>query len=175
MLFSRPDMEKSSNKDGHVPEAGIGLLAVVFALFFASIFLFYPAWKTSQAEGWKAVPCRVISGELVRGRSSSGRHGTSRTTYKAEIRYSYSFNGREYESDQVCFLHSASNHVERHQDFLKRFPAGSERSCFVDPEFPSEAVLDRGFNGNLWGAGFALLVALFGGIQFVRALKKESW
>ena len=171
MLFWRTDMERSPEDDQAIPKAGIGLLGMVFALFFASIFLFYPAWKTSQAKKWTTTFCRVISSELAQTQSSR----STRKIFKAEIRYLYFFNGKEYESDQVCFLHFGSNHSERPKALVKRFPAGSMQNCFVNPEFPAEAVLDRDFNGNVWIAGFMLLVALFGGIQFVRALKEETW
>ena len=60
---------------------------------------------------------------------------------------------------------------------VKRYPKGSERTCFVDPDRPYEAVIERGYYGDMWFGlipGLFVLVGLGGIIGTVIAGKKKG-
>jgi hypothetical protein len=33
---------------------------------------------------------------------------------------------------------------------VKQYPSGSQQNCFIDPDHPSKAVINRGFTANMW-------------------------
>ncbi len=134
-------------------------LAVVFFSFFfligsAALYAFSlrPALKILSAKSWPAVPCVVISSEV---KYHSGSHGG---TYSVNTFYTYEINGREFKSNTYDFAGGSSSGYEGKQAVVARYPRGKETVCYVNPDDPTDAVLERGFVPIMW---FGLLALLF--------------
>ncbi len=141
--------------------AGLGFLA----------FFLIPAVHVVQAYDWQAVPCEIVSSSVA---SHPGDDGA---TYSVEVVYRYRVGGRDYTSDRYRFLGGSSSGSEGKQAVVDSLPPGTKTTCWVDPDDPSEAVLDRGFT---WEYLLALLPLVFvavgaGGIFFsLRKARKLS-
>lgn len=146
---------------------GIGVI-----LLFASVFLgigipllymslISPYLQSIGARGWVEVPCEIVSSEVQSHDSGDA------VTYSPHIVYKYSYEGTEFTSDRYDFRGGSSSFHNREAEPVHSHPAGSDSICFVNPDHPAEAVLNRDFTvGDLWffyvpmGA-FLLLFLLF--------------
>ena len=114
-----------------------------------------PIIQKSQSDNWVKTPCLITKSELKINSDSDG------STYRPEIHYSYHYNGQKYTSEQVDFAPTTSSSDRAGESaYLKDFPLGKKRSCFVNPDNPNEAVLIKD-----WGRGVFKWVAIpFGGV-----------
>lgn len=109
----------------------LGLFVVVgtVAGYFLSIRPLYLAYR---ARAWTPTACEVISSRVVRGDD----------TARPDIVYSYYVGDRQYTADRYDFL-SGSNSDSTVPDVVARHPPGAGFECFVDPDDPSRAVINR--------------------------------
>jgi hypothetical protein len=147
--------------------------AVLFLLLFlvgsgAALHLVFlrPVFKMLSARVWPAVPCVVISSE-VRSHSGNG------TTYRVYVFYGYEFNGREFKSDTYDFMGGSSSGYEGKRAVVARYPPGTKAVCYVNPEEPAEAVLERGFTPDLLFGLIPLVFMFFGAFGLVAALSQR--
>ena len=103
------------------------------------------------ARNWKPTECTIISSHV---RSHRGNKGTS---YAVDILYSYQVAGREFRSNRK-FLGGSSSGRRGKANTVQRYRPGTKAMCFVNPQDPFEAVLDRGFTPAMW---FGLIPAVF--------------
>jgi hypothetical protein len=115
--------------------------------------LIRPTLKVVAARTWNEVPCRILASEVRSHRDDDG------PTYRVDIFYEYQVNGQRYWSSRYHFLTGSSSGYEGKRALVRRYPAGTTRSCFVNPANPDEAVLHRGFTPMML-AGLIPLVFL---------------
>jgi hypothetical protein len=147
----------------------------VFFLFFLLMgsgafyaFFLRPAFKILGARTWPAVPCVVLSSEVKSHSDSDG------VTYSVNILYSYEFKGREFKANRYHFMGGSSSGYSGKKAIVARHAPGTKTICYVNPNEPTEAVLERGFTPDLW---FGLIPLAFiavgaGGLAF--ALRRRS-
>lgn len=113
------------------------------------------------AQSWAEVPAWIQTVELDSSSSDDG------TTYRVECTYRYIFNGREYTGGRVGLATMSDNIGSWHADMHRRLKAAYQRErsvpCFVNPERPDEALLDRELRFGLL-AFLLLFAAIFGGV-----------
>ncbi|MDB6015773.1 MAG: hypothetical protein JWR19_262 [Pedosphaera sp.] len=136
---------------------------------FYGIFI-RPVWSIQRAKQWPVVPCVVISSEV---QSHSGDKGT---TYSINILYRYEFNGREFKANRYDFMGGSSSGYAGKQAVVNKYPPGRQAICYVNPDEPTEAVLERGFTPVMWGGLFPLIFVLVGagGIYFTARQRRNS-
>lgn len=137
--------------------------SLIAFILFGAFFLFgfgmlipmflWPAFQVIEARSWVAVPCEVVSSGV------RSHPGDDSTTYSVEALYRYRFDGQEYVSNRYRFLSGSSSGYEAKAEAAEAIPAGSRTECYVDPEDPYEAVLDRSFGLDFL---FGLIPLLFG-------------
>ena len=116
------------------------VLFATFALVGLGVFvgIFLPsAVRTVASQRWKAVPCRIEFSRV-------GVHrGDKSTTYSVDLLYSYEVGGRVYRSSRYRNFDFSSSGYGAKKDVVRSLPRGAERTCYVDPADPTNAVLDR--------------------------------
>ena len=132
-----------------------GCIIAFCSLFVAAglaIFFFLtvrPTYQVYSAQSWIEVPCVITSSTVEQ---HSGEDGY---TYTIEIGYTYFFDGAELAGDRYDFDLSSNNERDRCDEIVRRYPVGLDTICYVDPDHPEDAVLDRQYGSYLW-------VGLFG-------------
>lgn len=132
----------------------VGFFSIFFIMgsaFFYFMFL-GPVLNIFAARSWVATPCVIEHSELERHSDSDG------VTYEIDMRYRYTYEGNTYHAERYWFAFGSSSNYDGRRAIVDAHPAGSETSCYVDPDNPSEAVIDRSFPGELW---FGLLPLIF--------------
>jgi Protein of unknown function (DUF3592) len=134
----------------------LGCLVVFFSLFAlvgaAGFWLatVKPVLEIFAAHSWRQTSCIVLSSQVAE--SSGGSKGG--TTYKPDVLYAYSVDGRSYQSRQYRFGDVYSSGREGKEKIVASLPPGTRTACWVDPADPSRAVIQRDLSP-------ALLVGLF--------------
>ena len=103
------------------------------------------------------VPCAIVSSRMIEVGNADGPY-----SYVPDIRYSYEIDAKIYESSRV-FLVSWGRDETTVKRFLGRYPVGSSASAFVNPDDPTEAVLDRRFRLSWIFPLLYLCFLVFGG------------
>jgi len=147
--------------------AGSGCL-VLFGIPFAGVgvfmtgMLFYLIIQSLMMSSWEETPATVVSANLE---SHSGSKGG--TTYKVKARYKYEYGGQSYESSRVHIGSMAMMSKEQRKQFNTLDGARKAKktvTCYVDPNDPSEAVLNRSL--SMAAVAMCLVFGLvFGGAE----------
>ncbi|MBI5385574.1 MAG: DUF3592 domain-containing protein [Verrucomicrobia bacterium] len=155
-------------------------IVVAFLSFFVVVGLvaFYfvgvrPAWSVLRARDWIETPCVVLSSEVRSHSSSMGGR-----TYSVAIFYRYEVNGREHRSNRYKFMTGSSSGYEGKAAVVRRFPPDAKTVCWVNPRDPGDAVLERGFTGDMWFGLVPLLFVLLPGLVLWgmgKANRKRAW
>jgi len=121
------------------------MLMCVFALVFGPVFGYFfvgaTALKVMAAKRWVETPCVILSeSEVAEGDAAD------QGNYWFRIPYSYSVNGRQFACDRYWFSNGLwGNYGEA----IARYQPGTRTVCYVNPDDPEEAVLNRRFTSDL--------------------------
>lgn len=143
-----------------------------FAFFFViGTVIFYfmtlrPLRSVLAAQDWKPVSCMVISSRV------QSHRGDDSTTYRVDILYSYEFNGREHRSNRYQFMGGSSSGYKGKAEIVRQYPAGSQRTCYVNSSDPDEAVLERGLTSDMWFGAIPAVFMLVGAGGIIGMLRK---
>ncbi len=163
-------MSKSSRSSGSsVPPALMraGCISAPLIMIVGGALTFHwlvigPATRSFKARNWPAVECRILESKVVRFDAPNTIEDG--VTWFIDIDYSYTFEGKQFRSKRVDFLNDTSSGGRGSKDeFVARHPAGSTRICYVNPEDPRQAVINRGLPGRMWW-GLLPLACLLAGL-----------
>jgi hypothetical protein len=138
---SRPSISKRAG----ARFAGPGCLVAFFLVFalvgsaFLVPFFIVPALKVVEARSWRAVPCTIRASEVATHAGDDG------ATYSVKLLYAYVVEGREIQASRYAFMGGSSSGYEGKARIVERLAPGTETVCYVNPEDPYDAVLERGF------------------------------
>ncbi|HKV12026.1 MAG TPA: DUF3592 domain-containing protein [Thermoanaerobaculia bacterium] len=142
---------------------GTGCL-VLFGLVFALIggvalwFMFIrPMSRFLAARSWQETPAVIEASQVLESSDSDG------TTYKVDVHFTYTFEGREYQSNRYNFLDAYSSGRSGKEEIVAYYSPGLRTVCWVNPENPSEAVLKKDFSAS-YLIGLIPLVFVLAGV-----------
>ena len=145
-----------------------GALLVAVGLPLAYFFSVRPVGRVLSARSWTRVPCTVVWSRVSVSSDGDG------TTYGVDILYRYQVGGLTLHSDRHDFVGGSSSGRAGKEAVVGRYPAGSRASCWVDPEDPVEAVLDRRFPPLLLLGLIPLLLVAIGGALLAHAARRRG-
>ena len=137
-----------------VSRAVFGLIFLAFGCGFLYLVLLRPLGQIIAARHWVATPAQVVSSAV----QSKG------STHRVAIRYTYTVNNQRYESSRYDFVGGSSSGRAGKTAIVRQYPLGSKLTCFVNPDDPAMAVIDRGLQPMMW---LALLPSLFVAIGII--------
>jgi hypothetical protein len=176
-MIKSPAPEQLAQPEGKL--SGIKVVGGMFFLFgmfflmgFGMLIPFFilPALKVVEARSWQPTTCEIVSSGV---RTHSGDDGS---TYSVEALYRYEIDGREYTSNRYQFMGGSSSGYDGKAEAVAKIPAGNQAECFVNPDDPFEAVIDRGFGVDFL---FGLIPLLFGvigagGLAFALRVHRQA-
>lgn len=140
----------------------ITLPAVVLSLglLLVYVMLIAPLNQSRRTKDWKQVPCVVKETRAVPHRGG-GRQPT--TTYEPYAEFEFTYEGQTYSSSTFRLSNRLLDSYAEVKTLLDPFPQGEPAQCWINPQNPSEAVLNRDFTGiSVIGALFGSALALIG-------------
>jgi hypothetical protein len=157
---------------GNLPTRERGCLAPFLFLLLltagGSIFwgFFYgPIATYVAARQWTPTPCQVY---FVNELDPTADKRTPKE--RPSLRYRYNFGGTKFTSARVWFFKPDVDELESMQ---KQYPEG-EYTCYVNPQDPHVAVLDRNFRAQFLVAIFPLTLALIGLIGLAAQFRRHT-
>lgn len=111
-----------------------------------------PFMDYMSSDSWVKTPCEVVSSRVIESRDDDG------TTYRPEVVYKYTYQGKNYQSKRYDFFEVSSGGRSSKQKVVNDHPPGKKTVCYVDPTDPETAVLNRDFS---WGILIILLPITF--------------
>lgn len=150
---------------------GKGCGVIFFGIFAVmglavTVFLSVALFQSARSYTWDETPCEILSSAVT----ETGRE------YTLDVTYRYRVGGREYTSNTFAIDGHKFKKSRDAQRALKRFPAETSGTCYVNPSAPTQAVLER---GDLWMGFFLIIPLIFvavgvGGIIGVLRNKEPS-
>ena len=135
---------------------------LALGLYVGQMMLLPPIRDTLHAADWRSVPCTIVASHAHQDVSGAGGRRTPGARH-ADVTYSYVVDGRTYHGSRFSFFDDAGTSYAKMQR-VSGLREGSQSHCFVNPERPGEAVLDRSFQPSELLVGIIpLFIALIGG------------
>jgi hypothetical protein len=135
---------------------GMGLL-VAFCGFLWTIFFLLPVRNLLRMRVWQPTTCQILSSRVTENHRSS----TDGDTYGVAITYQWTRSGTTYEGDRYDPYGWESNGRAEARALVASLPPMREVGCFVDPNDPRQAVIDRVVHGTQifpWVMSWALMI-----------------
>ncbi len=161
--------EKASKK-----KSGKRFLTGFFLFFFLAgagvgYFLIFPAvMEYVDSDNWIETACTIQSSRVQH------HDGSESTTYSVDIVYEYVFNGQAFRSSRYKFIGGSSSGYEGKAAVVRQYQPGKSAVCYVNPENPSEAVLNRQFGAEAFLALIPILFMIVGAAGTVHSLRKSQ-
>ena len=114
---------------------GVTIFGIAGFWLFTAVII--PLSLSRAARHWEEIPCVIMSSEISELPIDEGPR-----RFVPVIHYSYQFNGKHYESDRYYFGVSGGSEA-RVKSIQRQYPPGSQARAFIDPNNPTEAVLNR--------------------------------
>jgi len=145
----------SENPDMDRKELFLGTLFCLAGSLIAAAVAYHlnvrPTVQVLDARDWPEVPCVIIS-------SAVGRGGGESTHYSVQVSYEYEVEGKHYRSSRYGFFPFEFGQPGRAHNHL---PSARQTVCYVNPDHPTEAVINRGLSSELWWGLIPLVLLLF--------------
>jgi hypothetical protein len=154
----------------HDPKQGClyGFLGVfvVFGLAFAA-FGAVPLLELWRAQDWTPTPCTILTSQVREFDDNDG------STWRVDVTFRYEFGGVEHVSDRYRVSRVSSSGRAGKQRVVDSLPPGTETTCYVDPDDPSNAILRRDLGEEWIFVAAGLLFAAVGGGMALLARRRQ--
>lgn len=125
----------------------VGVIFIIIGFIFLSFLFIKPALKSMDAKNWEKVACTVINSNIRAGYKGS---------YDINIIYTYDINGSKYTGNRYNITGDFTG--ETAKGISEKYPEGTKTFCYVNPKSPSEAVIERELNFNIFGMASVILI-----------------
>ncbi len=137
---------------------GVGLLLAVSGGLFTWL-LGSSFGRARNMDAWQEVPCSILISEVRERRIGP----EVPTDYAFGVLYGYEFEGEAYSSEDYDLRGNAwVKDPNRIRALIQRFPAGSERQCWVNPIVPEQSVLKKETKAPGYSIWFPILFVVGG-------------
>lgn len=120
-----------------------GLIFTVGALMGGLFGVIRPALQMRAARHWTQTPCVITESVVKRGIGKSSTKRPSKPNYTLVLAYQYQFQGQSYRGTTYSFDVTQLTGLKESSQAAKSLPVGSTTVCWVNPAYPTEAVLKR--------------------------------
>jgi hypothetical protein len=173
--MNQPPTQESILNPATIPVHGSGAwwfraLMGVALMIMGGAFAFFLWWSFHRAEetrSWTPVACTIVTSQL------NTLHVTpdSPTTYKAEIRYRYNFEGVIHTGTLIRRVNGATADKPKAELAVKTYPVGASKICYVNPADPKVAILEQGTIAAIYAIWFPILFVVGGAGMVVSAFR----
>ena len=133
------EAESERQRLGKASWAGL-IFGAVFSLA-GLLIVALAAWQIyeiARGQFWTETRCTMLRSGIVSSTSSR-----SATTYRPDVEYSYSFDGRNYTGNRLTLPGISFSSSDEARQAIEDYPRGATVACYVNSSLPSESVLDR--------------------------------
>jgi hypothetical protein len=128
------------------PGVGGKLVGTIFFLFFLGMGLLFVGLVAREAIAglrtwtWRRTECDIIQSSV----RETNQRGRSTGDFSLALQYRYRFGDREFSSDSPTVKPRSFSDYGQAARLSQAYPEGARRICYVNPNEPSQAVVQRG-------------------------------
>lgn len=147
----------------------VGLLLCVAGGAFA-LLMWRSFDRASGQRDWEETECTIVESRIDQ-RQIGSEVGTE---YSFAVTYGYSYDGKVFTSERYSLQGDFwSSSKERSQRRVDKFPGGTTKSCYVNPEDPSSAVLKMDSKAPGYSLWFPLIFIVGGIGMMIGAVRSD--
>lgn len=137
--------------------AGMGL-----SMAAAGAFFMWFLWKNFDVatvmDDWVETPCQILASTI--DDSQIDQH--FETKFEFQVSYRYEVGGMTYLGENTKSKPIVAGIRKKLKKWESRYPTGSTAVCFVNPDDPTDAVLDRDTKASIYSLWFPGLFVVGG-------------
>jgi hypothetical protein len=133
-----------------------GLIGLVMGFFLLGFCVGKPLYDWHKTKSWIETAATIQHSEVI---TQSSIHGPE---YSLNVVFAYQVSGTNYQSDNLGFGSGLDTPAADMSDWVALHPAGTQTRCWVNPEDPKQAVLDRRLTFDWIAPALGLLMLGFG-------------
>ncbi len=138
-----------------------GVVQLVVAGWMIITGMIPTAMTWMDMRNWEPTPCEILSSEVVEVWKEDAEK------YDASVQYRYLFGSWEYVGEKCVAYGTPMRRRSSVEKKIKKYPAGSQAICYVNPEHPDQAVLSRDIRSIKFAiGGLGSIVWLVGALAF---------
>lgn len=115
--------------------------------------------------GWRPTACTIQESRFRPYDNTEASSFYPEPMYRAEVRYTYTVDGREYESDRVAPAYTGGGDAAEEHRRARSYSSGESVTCWVSPDDPRKAYLEQAAPWYLepmrWTFVYLILYAAF--------------
>lgn len=146
---------------------GIGIVLMASGLSVTAL-LFLPYRRAMETRSWRETPCVITESRVGEDQVSQFKEPVARVY----LRYLYQVDGKEHTGTQwrrMKFYSAEDRDVSRKtphfaeaRELADKYPVGKATVCWVNPQDPSEAVLEHQTKAAIYSLWWPMLFAVGG-------------
>jgi hypothetical protein len=157
-----PPVRKRTSFAAKLMLTGIGLSLAAAGLLFSNL-LWKAYQRAAETHRWTETPCQILDSSIEEVRKVLSLP----PQYEPKITYIYTVNEENFQNNQLRRVPGQSFKKKSDaEEVIKRYPAGQGALCYVNPDDPKTAILQRETKAALYTIWFPLLFVV-GGLGMV--------
>ena len=129
------------------------LPGIVLPLLMLYFFFLIPLRRVRSARSWRRTPCLIVSSSVSEDATDSG-------LYRIVVTYQYAFAGRYHSSSRYSFSAAATAGYRGKKRVAAHLAPGTAAICYVNPDNPRDAVIERGLTWDIVVGGVFAIIFL---------------
>ena len=148
MTTQNQDQPHSAGVGSLLGGVALGLLIATMGVIF--VFALVRGYgRANETREWTEVPMKITKSEIFGQDIDSGP-----PEYKAIIEYAFTYAGKPATGTGIKRTEGFTKHRSKAQRVVKRYPVGSEGTCFVNPQDPGQTVIKHNTTAVLYTVWF---------------------
>ena len=123
----------------------LSLCCIAVGVVVGYYFVWKPMGVASKAKNWPEVPCIIEINNLHIKKNDDKKKKLKKPIYMIDIQYSYQVKGKEYKSTAYGFMDVPGTDRDYFARIVTLYLKGKKCTCFVNPDNPSQAVINRNY------------------------------
>ena len=131
----------------------VAIPGIIFTLLMAR-----SANRAFEMDQWIETPCHIQLCQL-----QSRNLSQTAPEYSLNLHYTFDYKGKKHHSSQFELRGKKwTKDAEKIQQLTKKFPSGSQATCFVNPNQTNQSVLKKDSKAPLYSIWFPILFVVGG-------------
>lgn len=161
-----PDDPQPRPRGGCLSSLLWGVMLLAGSWIYFGVF-HEPVREYIAAFSWRETPCTIVRSEVTQRPEAEG---LANIVYSAAIEYEYKGRERTFRGKRIWFMDTGPDSEADARALVGRYPQGSRHTCFVEPNRPSNAILDRSLRPRLLVALIPLLLGIVSALALLSRL-----
>ncbi len=123
---------------------------IAVGLILSYVFCLRHIYAVYEAKQWSEATCTIKSSHVRTHTSTDSKTHRTSTSYSVEVSYHFNVGDKKYAGDTYSVGDSSQSNSEYAYGVVSKLPAGSQTTCFYDPNDPTRSTISRELENVVW-------------------------